>query len=122
MDVSWQELKRIRGVLARHCSIYQLPRQMPTNLGAPTWEVTEAWGHQAPTTRGWLTVGEARACRAGLRVGFPHPQPQTPGNSQKFPGTCFQLLHSPHSESSCLGSGGWVVGSSWLRWPGQWLA
>ena len=43
-----------------------------------------------------------------------HPQLQTSGNSQKFPGTGFLLLHHPRSERPCSASAaarvGWVVG------------
>lgn len=66
MEVSWQELQRIRGVLARPCSMYQLRRQNP---GASAWEVTKVWVCHTLTTRGWITAGEAVACRAGLSGG-----------------------------------------------------
>lgn len=55
-----------------------------------------------------------------------YSQTQTPGNSQKFPGTCFQLLHPPRSESPCLASAG-VGGGQQLAalaptMAGLWLA
>lgn len=66
-EVSWQELHRIRGVLARPCSVCQLLRQ---KLGASAWEVTQVWVCHTLTTRGWITAGETVARRAGLSVGF----------------------------------------------------
>lgn len=77
----------------------------------------QVWVCHELATRGWMTAGEALACGVELVWSFPpfrrwqpsssiQPQPQTLGNSPKFPGTYFQLNRPPHSESPCLASAG----------------
>lgn len=97
---------RIRGVLTRSRSIYQLPRQMLTNSvsmggdqgvsGESGKTPVSSSNHQrmGNSSRGRdRQRGGAQCGLSPLRHWHPSsstpPPMQTPGDSQKFPGTCF---------------------------------